>query len=76
MPELKDRVLPLCPPRVQEIVGGDLSKPDQMSDETKERYLSALKLRLLQTVNRESINLEEIFPEKSPEPEGGLRVAS
>lgn len=74
MPELKDRVLPLCPPRVQEIVGGDLSKPDQMSDETKERYLSALKLRLLQTVNRESINLEEIFPEKSPE--GGLRVAS
>jgi hypothetical protein len=74
MPELKDRILPLCPPRVQEIVGGDLSKPDLMSDEVKEKHLSALKLRLLQTVNRENINLEEIFPEKSAE--GGLRAVS
>ncbi len=74
MPELKDRILPLCPPRVQEIVSGDLSKPDQMSDETKERYLSALKLRLLQTVNREGINLEEVFPETSAK--GDLRAAS
>lgn len=74
MPELKDRILPLCPPRVQEIVGGDLLKPDLMSDEVKEKHLSALKLRLLQTVNRENINLEEIFPEKSAE--GSLRAVS
>lgn len=74
VPESKERLLPLCPPRVQEIVGGDLMKPDQTTEEMKERHLSALKLRLIQTVNREGINLEEIFPAAASD--GGLRVAS
>lgn len=74
MPESKERVLSLCPPRVREIVESDISKDDLMSLEAKEKNLSALKVRLLRVVNREGVNLEEIFLEKSSQ--GGFRAAS
>lgn len=75
MPELKEKILPVCAPRVQTIVQEELRKEDQTSKEAKEQHLGSLKLRLLQAVNKEGINLEEIFP-SSPTTSGGLRAAS
>lgn len=73
MPEQKDVLLTLLPPRVQTIVADDLGRADTSNGESKERALSALKLKMLQVMNRESIQLEEIFPENA---KGGLRAAS
>lgn len=74
MPELSSQILPLCAPRVQTIAGDDLRKEDSMSIEMKERHLSSLKLRMLQVLNTQGLNLEEVFPEV--ESTGGLRAAS
>jgi hypothetical protein len=75
MPELKEKILPVCAPRVQAIVQEEFKKEDQMSKEAREQHLASLKLRLLQAVNKEGINLAEIFP-SAPAATGGLRAAS
>jgi len=75
MPEVREKILPLCAPRVREIVSEDLKKEDQASPEAKEKSLASLKLRLLQVINQENIHLEEIFPDGSSFA-GGHRAAS
>lgn len=75
MPDVREKVLPHCPPRVRDIVADDLGKEDRMSAEEKEQNLTTLKSRLLEVVDREGIRLEEIFKDDA-QPEGGLNVAA
>lgn len=75
MPEISEQILPLCASRVQTIVSEDLAREDQTSLEQKEKHLSSLKLRMLQLINKENIQLDVIFASVSPS-NGGLRAVS
>jgi hypothetical protein len=70
-PETSTQILALCPPRVQTIVSDDLPREDRMTMESKEKNLNSLKLKMLQVINSENINLETLFAEVG----GNLRAA-
>ncbi len=71
-PEMKDRIIGLCPEMTAEVVTDDLNQPDRFSDSEKEKLLRSFADTLLLMHQQKEINLENIFAASSSKRENNV----
>ncbi len=59
VPDMADLLVELVSPRTKKILSDDLSRPDRMMDSEKEAYISSLHDKLIKTVNKGEVSLDE-----------------
>jgi hypothetical protein len=62
-PDLKDRVLALCPPMTAEVAGDELQRPDNTREEEKNNLLDVMQNRIKEMISGKELHLEDAFGE-------------
>jgi hypothetical protein len=70
-PELKDRIIPLCPQMTAELVTDELVQPDTQTPEQRKEALKLLDGKLKELVKSNQVSLEQVFGSETQSTDAG-----